>query len=136
MKLMQSLKSKTGIAVLMAILVVSLAGAAFAADDDYTSVDVQVTVNSVSAGTQQVTAAAGVTDEDDVLYLPVDVLLSLVGADYAVRDGSLYFPVGNTVASVDTVDVAGMTYAPVLDTLHALGVNRGLANNQLTIELW
>lgn len=127
--------TRRGAAFMVAALV--LFGAMGTAMADIVDQDVQLTIQTVRDGARQSAVVVGkYDDEADILYVPAQILFRAAGAEWILRDDKVYFPVGRSVASVETLTEDGILYVPALDTLSKLGVQRSLAGNILGITVW
>ena len=127
--------------VIAAVAVGGASLSAFAAD--WAEEQILVTLTKLSTGQVFESVVTGQVKDEETLYLEVaDVfgeggVAADVVAEWTVRNGKVYFPVGNAVRSVEIETVGGHEYVPVLETLGKLGVSRGLADrSHLMVEVW
>lgn len=130
--------------VLAVVAVVAVGGASLSAlASDWTEQEVLVSVVKVSTGHVTERTVDGMIEDEETLYLQLaDVfgaggLAENVGVEWMVRDGRVYFPVGNGIEYVEIETIDSLEYVPVLETLAKLGVGRGLINqSHLMVEVW
>lgn len=129
--------------VLAMVTVLAVGGASLSAfASDWTEQEVLVTVSRLGSDQVIEHTVSGLIKDEETLYLPVDDVFGPGGitwgvTEWTVRDGKVYFPVGNGIDSVAIETVDGVDYVPVLETLSKLGINRGLANqSRLMVQVW
>lgn len=126
------MKLRLLVLALVAVLTLGAASGVLASD----VVDLQLNVVRVASDEVQTTQISAL-DDDGEIFVPLQVLFLAVDVPYVVRDGDVYFPVGNGIESVEIEKEDGVEYVSVRDTLQKLGVQRELVNGrELTIYLW